>query len=486
MRRLLVIAILVAAFAAPGPLGSQTATAEPERPPEDTRRGLVYDGMRRSPSTGACRGTFELDGLRDRAGRPLCTHGPDPAPDGVDVRQRREIPPGGTADATTAPPSGTAAGGSAVCDGDGTSGYRVQLLYVRASDVADRYTSLTGNFQQWAAGMDAAFNDSAAKTGGSRRVRFVHDSSCNVVVDRVTVDPSADDDFSATLKALRDRGYGRTDRKYLAWVDATRYCGIAQVYYDDRPTQDNASNGIPSVPGELARVDAGCWGQANALEAHELMHTLGGVQKSAPNATAGAHCTDEYDRMCYKDASGVTLRYPCAWAHERLFDCANDDYFNTAPSPGNYLSTHWNTANSRFLIGAGSPNSTTTTAPPATTTTVRPTTTTMPPPTTTTTTAPPAGSAPSAPQGLVAWAPRNAPGVVLSWSPPASSGSGPLTAYRIYRGVHPAMMSLFTTVGPANTSYYTTASRASSYYYQVSAVNGSGEGPRSNVALMNA
>jgi len=479
MRRLLLVALLVAAFGAPGPLGAETAAAEPDRPATDARRGLVYDGIRRSAPTGACRGVFELDGQRDGAGRALCTHGPDPAPDGVDVRHPREFPPA-TADAGTTPASGTAAG-SAVCDGDGTSGYRVQLLYVRASDVADRYSSLSDSFPQWAAQMDAVFNDSAAKTGGSRHVRFVHDSSCNVVVDSVTVGAADDDDFSATLQALRNQGYGRSDRKYLAWVDATRYCGIAQVYLDDRPTQDNASNGISTVPGELARVDSGCWGHSNSLEAHELMHTLGGVQRSAPNATANNHCTDESDRMCYKDDPGVTLRYTCASTQERLFDCNNDDYFHTRPATRSYLSYYWNTANSRFLIGAGT-STTTTTAIPAS-----PTTTAPPPPMTTTTTtptAPPTGSVPSAPQGLFSQQPQIGSGIVLSWSPPASSGGDPVTSYRVYRGASPTALSLLTTVGPSTGHADTAAARATLYYYQVSAVNGSGEGPRSNITRM--
>jgi hypothetical protein len=238
----------------------------------------------------------------------------------------------------------------------------------------------------WAAQVDDAFNLSAAETGGIRRVRYVHDATCTPTVLNVTLSAAGDDNLTNTINELRAQGFSRTDRKYLVWMDANIYCGIAQVYTDDRPGQDNPNNGRAGIPGMVARVDAACWGRSNGLvEAHELVHTLGGVQPTAPHATANHHCTDDYDRMCYSDAAGVTVKVLCAaTSHENRLDCNHDDYFSTAPVAGTYLATRWNTANSVFLTGGGT--TPTTLPPPVTTTTTRPpvtttTTTTAPPPT---------------------------------------------------------------------------------------------------------
>ena len=363
-----------------GPTAPQAATrAGP--PVDDPARGLRYGGLRQGSPGGPCKGQFELP----LAAGVACTHGPDPAPDGVDVRQPAPAP----VDAAEAAVALT----SLPCQGDGVSGPRVQLVYAHAAGVADRYATLTPSFQVWAAQLDDVFNQSAAETGGSRHVRFVQDLTCAPTVLDVSLSATGDDTLTNTINELRSLGYNRSDRKYLVWMDANIYCGIAQVYNDDRAGQDNPNNGRSDIPGMVARVDAACWGNPNGLvEAHELTHTLGGVQPTAPNGTANDHCTDDYDRMCYVDATGVTVRVVCAaTTHENRLDCNHNDYFSTTPVAGSYLATHWNTANSAFLAG-GTAMTTTTAPPPTTTTTTRPpttTTTTRPPTTTTTTTVTP-------------------------------------------------------------------------------------------------
>lgn len=273
----------------------------------------------------------------------ICTHGPDAPPPGVNVA------------VDVAPVSAQAAAAATfTCVGDGTSGPRVEVLYVRSSDVADQYASFVATIQSWTSAADTIYDASAAETGGSRHIRFVHDSSCVPRVRNAVLSATGDDTFDDTVTELQAAGYNRTDRKYMAFVDANVYCGIGGLYGDHQASASNPNNGGPSY----SRTDRGCWG--GPVVAHELTHNLGGVQLSAPNSSGGFHCTDEYDVMCYADSStSPAVRYLCESAHETRLDCGHDDYFSTAPSTGSYLDTHWNVADSAFLHAPVAPSDTT-------------------------------------------------------------------------------------------------------------------------------
>src|SRR5438034_762887 len=91
----------------------------------------------------------------------------------------------------------------------------------------------------------------------------------------------------------------------------------------------------------------------------------------------------------------------------------------------------------------------------------------------------PAGP-PGAPQGLGATAGDAT--VTLTWSAPSSNGGSPITNYRIYRGTSSNGETLLATIGNVLTYSDTSVTNGVTYYYQVSAVNGAGEGPRSNEA----
>jgi hypothetical protein len=281
-----------------------------------------------------------------------CTHGPDPAPPGVDPSAPRPL----TAESSEPVPAvARGTGDPAIpCYGDGQDGPRVQAVYAYPSDRPDRYTSVLPSIVRWAAEVDQVVAESARRSGGVRRVRFVTDANCQLVVLKVRLSPEGDDNLTTTMSEFAAQGLNRRDRKYLTWMDSTVLCGVAGYYLDDRPDQSNANNG--TAPGTVARTDSGCWGlgsSGQSVEAHELVHVLGGVQPSAPHSTPLGHCTDDSDRMCYQDGSpGLRLDNVCPGAGEALLDCRHDDYFSTAPAAGSYLATHWNTARSSFLATA--------------------------------------------------------------------------------------------------------------------------------------
>lgn len=337
----------------------------------DAARGLVFRGLERGQAGGPCETGFVV---RLRGKRVGCTHGPDPAPPGHDVRRLRPLSELAAASGAEGTAAAQGDAPSAPCFGDGVSGNRVQAVYAYPADGADDYGSVAPLIRQWAAIVDQVYNDSAAETGGIRHVRFVTDADCQVDVVKVPLSSEGVASFGGTANDLAAQGHNRADRKYLVWVDAYVLCGMAEIRSDDRGTADNVHNGYFPM---MARVDRGCWGfPERSVEAHELAHTLGAVQPGAPNATSIGHCVDESDLMCYDDDGVVdgTVETPsgprplvsrCSASHERLFDCRHDDYFHTDPPPSSYLAKHWNIAQSSFLTSEGAPSVPDTEAPVA-------------------------------------------------------------------------------------------------------------------------
>lgn len=317
-------------------------------------------------------------GSRPGGGDPvvLAHPAPDGAPPGVDVHRkpttsqllararvavaadgRAGVPAYGTA-AAAPPPGQPAMPGLArhvppSCTGTGSDGNRVQVVYAVEQGQPDRYAQVLPALQSFVADVDDTFAVSARETGGGRRVRWVEDANCVPVIAHVVLPAgSLGTNFygspGSTVDAMQAAGYNAPDRKYLIFADAAALCGIATVIGDSAPT-GNANDGGYA---EWARVDSSCWPVQpgwHSVAAHELMHTLGAVQTTAPHATAYNHCTDEYEVMCYADGSGAVMQPTCPSSHEPLYDCNHDDYFSTAPPAGNYLATHWNTASSSFL-----------------------------------------------------------------------------------------------------------------------------------------
>lgn len=343
--------VAAAALAAAALAGTSPGAGAQATPPNDRARGVVWDGLAPGRSEHRCLGAFEVRGkANDVLG---CTHGPDPAPADVDVRAPVSTATlAGTAAALPAPAPAPGTNGNGIaCSGDGTTGYRVEAIYATAGGT-DRYASVASLIQtSYAPYVEWQFRMSAAETGGEVHVPFVTAANtsggCSIVVRKEVLSSTADDTFANTISELKARGYNRTDRRYMVWMDSNVLCGIGQLYKDSQPGQTNANNGAYTA---FSRVDAGCWGYG---EGHELMHNIGGVQGDAPNSTPGFHCRDEPDEMCYDDdgSGSVVMQSVCTGRDGRLFDCNHNDYFLAGlPASGSWLSTHWNTYNSRFLL----------------------------------------------------------------------------------------------------------------------------------------
>lgn len=307
-------------------------------------------------------------------GMALCSHGDDTHLDDahLDDHGHHHVHAEAAATASNAS-TGPIPAADPACYGDGSDGSRVQVLYAHEQSTPDRSGQLAVDLRRWVGQAEWTVNASARRSGGQRFVRWLTDAGggtgCHVRVTRVTVPDGALVDLSATIDALVARGYDRPDRRYLLFADTDRLCGVATLHLDDRPGPDNVSNHATGY----GRVDRPCWAGGDqgwySVAAHELIHTLGAVQSSAPNVSSGHHCTDQWDTLCYTDGSSTATRVVCSDGdtattgegdhNNRLLDCGHDDYFHTAPPAGSYLATHWNTADSVFLARQTSGGTTT-------------------------------------------------------------------------------------------------------------------------------
>lgn len=334
---LAVAAVLLPLAQAPAP----AAEAAPAVPVAKVRALSEVPSTPVSPPIASLLSTQLAAGLdceSTSSGLPLCVHGEDAEPHGD-----------GSYGVAGSSGSGSGTSGQIGCYGDGTSGPRVRAVYARPESAPNNYAASVPSIRSWAAGISAQFDASAARTGGRRHVRFATTpgASCSLTVLDVALPSSAFRTFRATVEALEARGLSGANSKYLIWADTVGMCGMATTFDDDRPGLDNLNNGgLPSY----ARIDRRCWGK---VEAHEVVHMLGGVQRSAPNSTGGFHCSDGLDTMCYDDGTArSTQRSVCSQERAQVLDCRNDDYFSTAAPRGSYLQTHWNTARSSFLAPA--------------------------------------------------------------------------------------------------------------------------------------
>ena len=336
-------------------------------------KGLVYSGEKIKKS-GPCKGEFDLSSLDDKKkGKAHCGH-IDPGPKGVDIQERAktvdtmvskiskydtehpalqtsdplptEDTPGPTAAAAIGSTTGLSAnvtGRNWPCTNLGVTGYRVRVIYAYQAGAPNHSSTYKTFFNNTMKRVNAVIYNSSQ---GHRQLRLSTNSDCTLDIDDVAITGNMSS-LRNVESVLASKGYDNNNKKYMVFADGgtNTPCGLGDVYSDSTANLEyNDNNGLHP---QYAVVWKGCW---DGPEVHELMHTLGAVVPGAPHRTAGGHCYDDNDVMCYQDADNVTIWLRCkSEFYTWIYDCGKDDYFN-AVNPSGWLSTHWNTANSSFLL----------------------------------------------------------------------------------------------------------------------------------------
>ena len=275
------------------------------------------------------------------------------------------LPSSPAVDALLAP--GPYCGAERVSDAPGAADAapHIKVVYAYASDVGDRFGLFGSALQLYTRAAAAKVALSSDKT-----LRLDRGSSCGTAfLDIQTVALGHPVAAYATRSVLDDIQSALPDRPgvdYLVFVDfALPVLSAAAGSWapDDSPWATNAAN-VPahSRYAYLEGGGADFFGSEQAASQyadqvlHEVLHTLGAVQASAPHFSGGAHCYEIYDVMCYTPKDGTTdvFLHGCEIVGElpnpgKPLDCGHDDYFNPAPDPGSYLAGHWNLYHSGFL-----------------------------------------------------------------------------------------------------------------------------------------
>ena len=232
-----------------------------------------------------------------------------------------------------------------------SAGPRAHVYYAYPAGRANRLTAERAELRDLIAQTDALYQLSARDTGGTRHVRWLMDSRCHLVITPIAV--SGIGNMTAAFSAVAaSHSLGRYDHAVilLDWSLSFGVCGYGSLRTDSTAGATNMNNRYQGT----AEIGNGRCRNATSV-AHELGHTIGAVQPTAPHHSYQAHCYDGLaDVMCYDDG---TLPAPltaaqCPADQLSTLDCGHDDYFNTNPARGSYLATHWNVARSALLATA--------------------------------------------------------------------------------------------------------------------------------------
>lgn len=252
---------------------------------------------------------------------------------------------------------------------------KFKFYYVRASDQPDRFSEVADVIQN---GVATIHSYLLTQSASARTVALDLGTACGPLYVDITnivlpgtrdsyLDQSGQIDIEETIDRFDSManlipGPPRHHIFMLDQFDPPGYIeGGGVMSLDDSPSSGNANN-RPGLVGYVALPEGPSTQPVVAAFPqtllHEMTHTMGAVQPSAPNSTSAGHCIDGKDVMCYDDLSPEGLYYSdavCPGGGDLelagfAYDCNRDDYFNPAPAAGSHLATHWNVFNSKYLI----------------------------------------------------------------------------------------------------------------------------------------
>lgn len=247
-----------------------------------------------------------------------------------------------------------------------TTGPAIKVVYTRPTDLPDRFAQYADLIQD---DVRTAFEYVAGASGGRRTLRFDVGTRCGAsYVDITTVDLPHPRSHYIDGKSLGQRyalihddvraraGKPAYTNNMLIYADGlsdgSRTIGVAGMFEDlDAKTANRHDGGdlAAIILGNSTVADASpgfAWGTSRKTAVvHEISHTLGAVQDSAPGSDGSGHCTDGADVMC--DGGGVCASEP------RIYDCGGNTYFNPAPAAGSYLAKRRNLYDAHFMCQVG-------------------------------------------------------------------------------------------------------------------------------------
>lgn len=256
------------------------------------------------------------------------------------------------------------------------SGSVVKVIYTYPADKPNRFAEAANYLQ---ANVSVMSRYVAAESDWTKTLRFDMGTSCGAQYADITVValPQAraayvdeanrpvhtriNDDLRPLLPT------GSAKQNYLIFADHIMSSGLhgeaVSLPNDDREgAWHEMGNLVANIYGPEQPLATYADGPVLSprLMAHEVMHTLGAVQRTAPHAYAGEvgnllmHCVGDGDLMCVPNGSAPSQGPPQScepfdyYIASRL-DCGRDDYFNPAPVPGSYLDARWNIYRSSWL-----------------------------------------------------------------------------------------------------------------------------------------